>query len=97
MKPSRILLGTLLAVVLLIPVSVLAGDVSVRGHWRDTNHDGVKDTYVEPYHRTSPDSTRTNNYDTSPNVNPWTGKQGTDSPYDSGSGSGSHQKKNLFD
>lgn len=71
----------LIVVVLLISSSALAGDVSVRGYWRDSNHDGVKDTYVEPYHRTSPDHTKSNNYGTYPNENPYSGKEGTRSPH----------------
>jgi hypothetical protein len=34
-------------------------------------------TYVEPYHRTTPDKTPNNNYGTKGNVNPYTGKEGT--------------------
>ena len=34
-------------------------------------------TYVAPYHRTLPDSSRSNNYGTRGNYNPWTGKNGT--------------------
>lgn len=36
-------------------------------------------TYVAPHHRTTPDSTRLNNYGTNPNYNPWNGKTGTKS------------------
>ena len=39
-----------------------------------TKKDG---TYVEPYHRTTPDATQNNNYGTKGNVNPYTGKEGT--------------------
>lgn len=34
-------------------------------------------TYVNSYYRTSPDNTRSNNWSTYPNVNPYTGKTGT--------------------
>lgn len=37
-------------------------------------------TYVEGYHRTSPDSSTSNNYSTRGNVNPYTGREGTVSP-----------------
>jgi len=40
-------------------------------------------TYVQPYHRTSPDSNPYNNYSSYGNTNPWTGKLGTESPYGS--------------
>ena len=39
-----------------------------------TNRDG---TYVVPHMRSSPDSSFHNNWTTSPNVNPFTGQQGT--------------------
>ena len=37
-------------------------------------------TYVQPYHRTEPNSTRMDNYSTRPNVNPYTGQTGTENP-----------------
>lgn len=52
----------------------LARDVYVQGY---TRADG---TYVAPYVRTSPDSTINNNWSTSPNVNPYTGRLGTVAP-----------------
>jgi hypothetical protein len=48
--------------------------VHVRGY---TRADG---TYVAPYYRTAPDNTINNNYSTYPNVNPYTGQQGTVAP-----------------
>lgn len=52
----------------------------------------AKDTYVKPYvkadgtyvqghYKTSPNGTRLDNYSTSPNYNPYTGRQGTVNPY----------------
>jgi hypothetical protein len=38
-------------------------------------------TYVEGHYRTGPNSTRTDNYSSKPNVNPYTGKSGTIDPY----------------
>lgn len=52
-----------------------ARDTYVHGY---TRKDG---TYVEPYHRTAPNTTRLDNYSTYPNVNPYTGQQGTVDPY----------------
>ena len=46
----------------------------VRGHVRS---DG---TYVAPHLRTNPDSSRYNNYSSSPNINPYTGRSGTVDP-----------------
>lgn len=57
-----------------------AGDQRVKGHWKDTDHDGVKDTYVQPYHKTEPNTSRYDNYSTQGNTNPWTGKEGTVNP-----------------
>jgi hypothetical protein len=48
----------------------LAKDVYVHGY---TRKDG---TYVNGYHRSSPDNTVTNNYGFAGNVNPYTGKTG---------------------
>lgn len=53
---------------------LLAGDVSVRGYFR---RDG---TYVQPHMRSAPDGNSQNNWSTSPNVNPYTGQQGTRQP-----------------
>lgn len=52
-----------------------ASGVRVRGY---TTRRG---TYVAPSHRTSPDHTRTNNWSSRPNVNPYTGRVGTKNPY----------------
>ena len=34
-------------------------------------------TYVAPHHKSSPDSSRSNNFSTKGNLNPYTGKKGT--------------------
>lgn len=65
-----LILGLLAALI----TPAMAGDVTVRGY---TRSDG---TYVAPYHRTSPDSTINNNYSTRPNINPYTGQEGTKAP-----------------
>jgi hypothetical protein len=49
-----------------------AADVSVRGYYRQNG------TYVQPHHRSAPDGTVRNNYSFRGNVNPHTGKIGTD-------------------
>lgn len=66
-----------------------AADVHVRGY---TRSDG---TYVQPHYRTAPDSTKSNNYSTYPNVNPYTGQTGTKhiSDYSSTSSSTSTYQK----
>ena len=69
------------ALIILIASASFAADSLTQGHWRDTNRDGVKDTYVQPYHRTTPNNTLQDNYSTKGNINPWTGQQGTVNPY----------------
>ncbi len=54
--------------------SVAMADVHVRGY---TRSDG---TYVAPHYRSSPNSTRNDNWTTRGNVNPYTGVHGTRSP-----------------
>ncbi len=51
--------------------STFAGDVYVNGY---TRSDG---TYVHGHHRTTPDNTVNNNYNTQGNINPYTGQSGT--------------------
>lgn len=38
-------------------------------------------TYVQPHHRSNPNSSRFDNYSTKGNYNPYTGKKGTVNPY----------------
>lgn len=40
-------------------------------------HVTKKGAYVPPHHRTTPDKSKTNNYSSKGNVNPYTGKTGT--------------------
>lgn len=49
-------------------------DTYVNGYYRK---DG---TYVQPHYRSSPDSSYNNNWSVKPNINPYTGQQGTRSP-----------------
>lgn len=59
---------------IVIPTLVSAGSYNVKGHWRDTNRDGVKDTYVQPHQRTSPNNSRLDNYSYPGRYNPNTGQ-----------------------
>ena len=54
------------------------GDVYVKPYFRK---DG---TYVDGYMRSAPDGTKSNNFSTKGNVNPYTGKDGTKNDYYSG-------------
>lgn len=56
----------------------VAAQVHVHGYMRSNG------TYVAPYTRTAPDSSIYNNYSTRPNINPYTGREGTVNPYGSG-------------
>jgi hypothetical protein len=64
----------ILIVALLFLASVAYSADRVRGHWRDTDRDGIKDTYVNPYERSSPNRTKSDNYSTPGNYNPNTGE-----------------------
>lgn len=66
---------TITALLLLGIAGIASADQYVQGHVRK---DG---TYVQGYHRSSPDSSTLNNYSTQGNYNPYTGKQGTESAY----------------
>jgi hypothetical protein len=50
------------------------GHTSVKPY---TKRDG---TYVQPHHRTAPNSTQRDNFSSRPNVNPYTGQSGTREP-----------------
>ncbi len=67
----------LLALLIVIGLAgtVDAGSTRVRG---STKRNG---TYVQPHVRTSPDGRKSNNWSTQGNINPYTGKKGTKSPY----------------
>lgn len=68
----------ILCAVLLVALATPAlGQVRVRGHFRS---DG---TYVQPHVRSAPNSSRFDNWSTSPNVNPYNGRQGTVNPFNS--------------
>lgn len=51
------------------------GDVHVRDY---TRSDG---THVDSYYRTAPNSTRSDNYSSSGNINPYTGERGNKNPW----------------
>jgi len=72
----RAFAASLLALGLLLGTAapLLAEDVHVNGYYRS---DG---TYVQPHMRSAPDSSYNDNWSTSPNVNPYTGQQGTRQP-----------------
>lgn len=69
-------IAVLLALFAMLFVSLAeARGVRVRGY---TRKDG---TYVAPHYRSSPNSSKSDNYSTRGNYNPYTGKTGTADPY----------------
>lgn len=57
-----------------LTTTAFAGDY-VHGYTRDNG------TYVQPYYRSSPNSSTLDNYGSQGNVNPYTGQAGTVDPY----------------
>ena len=55
--------------------TAIAGTHAVSGY---TTKDG---TYVAPHYATNPNSTKTDNYTSQGNINPYTGKEGKLDPY----------------
>ncbi len=64
---------------LLFSFASTAKDVYVKGY---TKKDG---TYVQPHHRSAPNSNKADNWSTKGNTNPYTGKEGTQNVDDSDS------------
>jgi len=65
----------LIAASLCVTTTASAQDTYVKPHVRS---DG---TYVQGHYRTAPNRSPSDNYSTSPNYNPYTGKKGTVDPY----------------
>jgi len=67
-------LSSILSAIILVMLVGFAGstfaDTYVQGY---TRKDG---TYVQPHYRSSPDKSRSNNWSSKGNVNPYTGKKG---------------------
>lgn len=64
-----------LGVVLSLVAALAMADQYVNGYFRS---DG---TYVAPHYRSSPNSSRFDNYSTQGNTNPYTGQRGYVNPY----------------
>lgn len=71
MKPTLLIFAAGLAFFTTVG---FARDTHVRGYYRS---DG---TYVQPHVRSAPNKSYNDNWSTSPNTNPYTGKQGTNAP-----------------
>lgn len=59
--------------ILFFTLGAFARDVYVNGYTRSNG------TYVQPHYRSAPDSTKSNNWSTQGNYNPYTGQSGTKS------------------
>jgi hypothetical protein len=66
----------LIAIILLVQFSASIAQVPVNGYYRKNG------TYVQPHYRSSPNSTKMDNWSTKGNVNPYTGEKGTKKVYD---------------
>ena len=79
LKKTRVLINLLVLLICLICVNISFAQtnsrhVHVNGYYRSNG------TYVQPYFRTAPNSTNRDNFSTTGNVNPYTGKPGWISP-----------------
>lgn len=73
---KKILITILISLALLLSVySLSEAKTSVRGYFKNSG------TYVMPHYRSSPNSTRFDNWSTKGNYNPYTGKRGYLSPF----------------
>lgn len=80
---KKLIYLTLIALPFILPCDAFAkrsstagggGSHSVSGHFKKNG------TYVAPHHATNPNQTQRDNWSSKPNVNPYTGKQGTKEP-----------------
>jgi hypothetical protein len=67
-------LSFLFTIIFLVTGAFAEAGVRTRGYVRKNG------TYVAPHNRTSPDHSKSNNWSTKGNVNPYTGKRGTVDP-----------------
>lgn len=73
---------TFLFVCLVLACGLMHAQVNSQKNYVD-GHYRLNGTYVEGHYRTNPNGTVKDNYSTYPNVNPYTGQQGTRYRYDS--------------
>lgn len=74
------LIGLIVSVAIVLGLAGFVGSAEattrVRGHYKPSTR-----RYIMPHYRTSPNSTRWDNWSTKGNYNPYTGKKGYTSPY----------------
>ena len=72
----NVLLSTLVGIIMFFCfILTVEAQTKVRGYYKSNG------TYVQPYVRSSSDSSVYNNYSTKGNYNPYTGKKGYKNPY----------------
>ncbi len=59
---------------------LITTDASARGSTSVKGYTKKSGTYVAPHQRTAPNKTKSDNYSTKGNTNPYTGKKGTKKP-----------------
>lgn len=69
-------------------VALAATGASAQGYHSVRGYERSDGTYVQPHEQTNPNSTRTDNWSSQGNVNPFTGQAGTRDPYTSSSSYG---------
>lgn len=72
---ERLWVRAVIALFALLWVTAAVSQTRVRGYFRKNG------TYVAPHYRSSPNSSRLDNWSTRGNVNPYTGQPGTHNPY----------------
>jgi len=75
---KKILSTILISIVLIFGLYSFteARTIRVKGYYKPSTG-----TYVQPHYKTSPNKSKLDNYSTKGNINPFTGKKGTVSPY----------------
>jgi hypothetical protein len=73
------LLVVLLSILILSVISL--GETYAKSSTRVRGYTKKSGTYVAPHRKTTPDKSKSNNYSTKGNVNPYTGKKGTKDPF----------------
>jgi hypothetical protein len=79
LKKMKVLINLLILLLCLICVNISFAQTNSR-HVHISGHYRSNGTYVQPYFRTAPNSTNRDNFSTTGNVNPYTGKPGWISP-----------------
>lgn len=75
MKKIIILTILTLFTISLLTIESFAKSTRAKGYTKKSGK------YVAPHYKTTPNKTKTDNYSTKGNVNPYTGKEGTKDPY----------------